>query len=68
MYIDCIDCDNILLLIYCARSDNVGVGHLIDRPESANVTWFRAKDYDLSGALSFQVDYFTIKSLFITQL
>ena len=37
------------------RSDNIGAINIVDRPDSANVTWFRSKDYDRSGAISFQV-------------
>ena len=36
-----------------SRSDTVATGFLID-PEPANVTWFRSKDLDKTGALSLQ--------------
>ena len=39
------------------RSDNIGAINIVDRPDSANVTWFRSKDYDRSGAISFQVSW-----------
>ena len=42
--------------VYISRSDNIGAIHYVDTPESANVTWFRAVDYDRSGALSYQVN------------
>ena len=45
-----------MLNVYISRSDNIGAIHYVDTPESANVTWFRAVDYDRSGALSYQVN------------
>ena len=43
------------------RSDNIGGINIVDRPDSANVTWFRSKDYDRSGAISFQVSWILLK-------
>ena len=44
-----------ILNVCVSRSDNIGAIHYVDTPESANVTWFRAVDYDRSGALSYEV-------------